>query len=1142
MLQLAKELFLANTRIRIMSSRYIKQNIIKRLFSDTNGSCPECSEPLLRQKTVIGEICHIEAVNPGGARYNRFLDEEKVNDYDNLIVLCPSCHAAIDKKENQDHYTKEFLIDLKYNSKNNLKPKIIELSEQQMQTVEERFAQKLNEELSEIRRIISELNSCICLTPVEEEFSISSKFLPSFDEIKSFNFNTTELDFIENINKEISSGETSNIIVCGAPSSGKTTLVVKLASTLHENFKLRYLDLKLSHSLADIKKDLKTHINFPTIIIVDNGHLDYSMSCNLYKICQLYQNINLVFAIREISEKDRVDNQTGIDLFSISDKVFYVNPNQNNDEKIFSLINRKIEDIFQRTGIRPEIGDFNKVRYFINRSLLKLNILLDFWESEPTTTLDSFDINKLNKIVFKKYFGDFDLSQNRRIMHYTCLNQFEFGFYFSEYDAKTKQDLEKEGLVLQDKEGTYSFFHPSFSKILLSSLIHSDENFKLDFPNGYYQFEKNVFFEYFRFFKENNRIGYPPGFGKILNKIIVHHGYEIFKELTTNKEIKKQILNYFNNNLLPDEFSSFFSNLERYNSKEFDFYQKELVTNNSKISEVLKRTIKDALDLRKYISLFARKNYRAYKRLIESIDEIELKKILFSSQVNDLTFCLRYIHDFDKNFAIRLANFLEPEDWIKVFRNAPVHGISNSIIEISKIKGRKFASQILNEIDFNRKLYQVKKIPISNLTKSLSELKTFNGKIPQLLLQEIDSAYLKNKMTSEPLGKVSKSFKELFPLRKDAVKETVKHLKIEHVINQLEDYNLADTGRILSELYDLDNNGISEYVNNQEFVDLLKQKIIKEEKCGHLAKFLLDLKKINSSFADRLVKAIPQKIFDKVLKVFELRELADLVYVINSLPSNKEKAKEIFENVESRTIIDSVCHNSFRITDFQSIFKQFYKVDYTKTRSILNNIPDDVLIEKATRFGFSARKTSQALNALNSISKDKIVAVCKILFEQIRFKKSMSALSATDLANAYADFLQIDKELTKTKFADFINNIPEEKLIRDDISGFSDGLRRIQRFEKLSKNDKVIQTFEKHLTENISHFRLRQISMCFRNLKHIDDSYSEGLLKRIPIEIMEKKCKEIDSQENLNGSLGELRTVSLDYWNLLTKKIGYVHP
>ena len=339
-------------------------------------------------------------------------------------------------------------------------------------------------------------------------------------------------------------------------------------------------------------------MNFPTVLLIDNAHLDYSIACNIYKTCQLYPNINLVFGFRELSENDKIDSQTGIDLFSEADKIFFVNPNQNNDEKIYTLINQKIGVIYKKQGIKPEIGDFGKVRYFINRSLLKLTILLDFWEEDPTTTLDSFDIQKLNNIVFKKYFGGFDLVQNRRIMYYTCLNQFEFGFYFSEKDLNIKQSLTKEGLILKDKEGTFSFFHPSFSKILLSALIHSDENFKIDFPNGYYQFETSVFYEYFRFFNEDNRIGYPPSYGRILNKIIVHRGYEIFKAITTNKEFKEQILYYFNNNLIPDEFSSFFSNLSRYNSKELSYYQKELVTNNSKISEILKITIKDALDLR----------------------------------------------------------------------------------------------------------------------------------------------------------------------------------------------------------------------------------------------------------------------------------------------------------------------------------------------------------------------------------------------------------------------------------------------------------------------------------------------------------------------------------------------------------------
>ena len=61
----------------------------------------------------ISEICHIEAVKEGGARYNDDLTDEEVNSYDNLILLCPSCHAIVDDKKNENIYTVDFLKHLK---------------------------------------------------------------------------------------------------------------------------------------------------------------------------------------------------------------------------------------------------------------------------------------------------------------------------------------------------------------------------------------------------------------------------------------------------------------------------------------------------------------------------------------------------------------------------------------------------------------------------------------------------------------------------------------------------------------------------------------------------------------------------------------------------------------------------------------------------------------------------------------------------------------------------------------------------------------------------------------------------------------------------------------------------------------------
>lgn len=61
----------------------------------------------------INEICHIEAVNENGARYNNNLTDAYVNSYDNLILLCPTCHAVIDNKQNEEFYTVEYIKQMK---------------------------------------------------------------------------------------------------------------------------------------------------------------------------------------------------------------------------------------------------------------------------------------------------------------------------------------------------------------------------------------------------------------------------------------------------------------------------------------------------------------------------------------------------------------------------------------------------------------------------------------------------------------------------------------------------------------------------------------------------------------------------------------------------------------------------------------------------------------------------------------------------------------------------------------------------------------------------------------------------------------------------------------------------------------------
>ena len=70
-------------------------------YSGNECAYPGCGRLLFVDefKSGAGEICHIEALRPGGARYNLSMTTEERNYHDNLIILCREHHNIIDSDE-----------------------------------------------------------------------------------------------------------------------------------------------------------------------------------------------------------------------------------------------------------------------------------------------------------------------------------------------------------------------------------------------------------------------------------------------------------------------------------------------------------------------------------------------------------------------------------------------------------------------------------------------------------------------------------------------------------------------------------------------------------------------------------------------------------------------------------------------------------------------------------------------------------------------------------------------------------------------------------------------------------------------------------------------------------------------------------
>lgn len=99
-----------------------------RLFSEAAGHCqrPECLDPLfpieLGGDKHIAEMAHVLPYGETGPRHeDRPLGNFDTNVFENLILLCPTCHTLIDK--NPDAYPRNMLVEWKRNHLANLATK-----------------------------------------------------------------------------------------------------------------------------------------------------------------------------------------------------------------------------------------------------------------------------------------------------------------------------------------------------------------------------------------------------------------------------------------------------------------------------------------------------------------------------------------------------------------------------------------------------------------------------------------------------------------------------------------------------------------------------------------------------------------------------------------------------------------------------------------------------------------------------------------------------------------------------------------------------------------------------------------------------------------------------------------------------------
>lgn len=74
----------------------IKTDVLRALFARSGNQCafPGCTASLINDKNLfIAQVCHIEAAETGGERFNAGQTDEQRRQYENLILLCYPHHV-----------------------------------------------------------------------------------------------------------------------------------------------------------------------------------------------------------------------------------------------------------------------------------------------------------------------------------------------------------------------------------------------------------------------------------------------------------------------------------------------------------------------------------------------------------------------------------------------------------------------------------------------------------------------------------------------------------------------------------------------------------------------------------------------------------------------------------------------------------------------------------------------------------------------------------------------------------------------------------------------------------------------------------------------------------------------------------------
>lgn len=132
------------------------REVLRSLFARSGNQCafPGCTQALISTNNkFIAQLCHIEAANHGGERYNQDQTDEERRAYDNLMLMCYPHHI---ETNDEDVYTVEILQNMKNSHESNFQANTFKINEEVLY----RLSSEMKNFWSEIKLLNSVKHIC----------------------------------------------------------------------------------------------------------------------------------------------------------------------------------------------------------------------------------------------------------------------------------------------------------------------------------------------------------------------------------------------------------------------------------------------------------------------------------------------------------------------------------------------------------------------------------------------------------------------------------------------------------------------------------------------------------------------------------------------------------------------------------------------------------------------------------------------------------------------------------------------------------------------------------------------------------------------------------------------------------------------